>query len=474
MDQSYARMPVSLGLGAGAAASGAARGKRAGAATRIAVVGGGIAGLGAAWLLRKDARVTLFEAGASCGGHTNTVDVQLEGRSHPVDTGFLVFNRRTYPHLCALFEQLEVQAVASEMTFGVSLADPAIEWAGADLGTVFAQRANFLRPAFLVMLRDILRFNRATTRLAAHGAMPALSLGEYLAAERYGVEFRDWYLLPMAAAIWSCPTRTMLDYPLATFVRFCRNHGLLQIADRPQWLTVAGGGRSYVRRIVAQLDDVRVATPVLGVARAAGGVRVRTRTGVEHFDEVVFACHSDQTLAILGDNATADERRILGAVRYQQNVALLHTDAALLPRRRKVWSAWNYLAGAGAPDERPVSVSYLINRLQPLPFASPVVVSLNPFIAPAADKLIQRIEYAHPVFDQDAIAAQRALPRIQGHKRSWFAGAWTGYGFHEDGLRSAVAVAAGLGVGVPWDVPVADPGARENPSRAPARLPEAA
>lgn len=421
-----------------------------GGVRRIAVVGGGIAGLGAAWLLSRRHRVTLFEAGSYVGGHTNTVDVEIGGVSHPVDTGFLVFNRRTYPNLCALFAHLGVKSVASEMSFGVSLADPAIEWAGSDLGTLFAQRSNLLRPDFLGMLRDILRFNRDTTRMAAEGSAPDVSLGAYLAEHRYGSAFRDWYLLPMAAAIWSCPTRTMLDYPLATFVRFCHNHGLLQILDRPQWLTVEGGGRSYVRRIVSQLDDVRIATPVQGVDRRADGVWLRTPEGAERFDEVVFACHSDQTLAILGDGASADERRILGAVSYQPNVALLHTDAALLPRRRKVWSAWNYLAGAGRPDERPVSVSYLINRLQPLPFDTPVIVSLNPFAEPAADKLIRRIEYAHPVFDQAAIDAQAALPQLQGARRSWFAGAWTGYGFHEDGLRSAVAIAESLGVDIPW------------------------
>ncbi len=427
---------------------------------RIAVVGGGIAGLGSAWLLAQRHQVTLFEAGDYVGGHSNTVDVELGGRSHPVDTGFLVFNRRTYPNLCALFEQLGVASVPSEMSFGLSLASPDIEWAGSDLGTLFAQPRNLARPGFLAMLRDIWRFNRVATKLAEGGEMPALSLGEYLAAERYSAEFRDWYLLPMAAAIWSCPTGTMLAYPLATFVRFCSNHGLLQITGRPQWLTVQGGSRSYVSKIVAQLDDVRVATPVLGVERSAAGVKLRTADAVESFDEVVFACHSDQTLAILGDQASAEERRILGAVGYQYNVALLHTDAALLPRRRKVWSAWNYLAGEGAADQRPVSVSYLINRLQPLPFEQPVVVSLNPFTEPAPDKLIQRIDYAHPVFDEDAIAAQAALPGIQGQNRSWFAGAWTGYGFHEDGLRSAVAVAAGFGVAAPWSDKVAAADAR--------------
>ncbi|MCK6491584.1 MAG: FAD-dependent oxidoreductase [Planctomycetes bacterium] len=417
---------------------------------RIAVIGGGIAGVASAWLLSRRHRVTLFEAGDYVGGHTNTIDIEVEGHRHPIDTGFLVFNDRTYPNLCALFACLGVASVESEMSFGVSLAEPEIEWAGSDLGTVFAQPANLLRPAFLGMLADILRFNRETTRMAATGDAPAISLGDYLAAGRYGSAFRDWYLLPMAAAIWSCPTRTMLDYPLGTFARFCHNHGLLQIFDRPRWRTVAGGGREYVRRMLAQLDDVQVATPVLGVERLADGVWVRCRDGAERFDEVVFACHSDQTLAILGAGASSDERRILGAVQYQPNVALVHTDTALLPRRRKVWSAWNYLAGAGRPDERPVSVSYLINRLQPLPFETPVVVSLNPFREPAPGKLIRRIEYAHPVFDQAAVDAQAALPTIQGQRHSWFAGAWTGYGFHEDGLKSAMVVARALGAEIPW------------------------
>ena len=417
---------------------------------RIAVIGGGIAGLSSAWLLAPQHRVTLFEAGSYVGGHTNTVDVRVDGLTHPVDTGFLVFNGRTYPNLCALFALLQVEAVETEMSFGLSLAEPELEWAGSDLGTVFAQRANLVRPAFLGMLRDILRFNRETTRMAREGSMPALALGEYLAIEGYSQAFRDWYLLPMAAAIWSCPTRAMLAYPLATFVQFCHNHGLLQIFDRPKWMTVKGGGRSYVRKMLARLDDVRVNTPVRRVVRSAQGVWVHTAQGPEHFDEVVFACHSDQTLSILGSEATAEERRILGAVNYQLNVAYLHTDPALLPRRQKVWSAWNYLAGKGAPDARPVSVSYLINRLQPLPFETPVVVSLNPFTEPAAAHTIRRIEYSHPVFDHGAIDAQAALPALQGRNRSWFAGAWTGYGFHEDGLKSAVAVVEAMGVEVPW------------------------
>ncbi len=421
---------------------------------RIAVIGSGIAGLATAWLLARRHRVVLFESAERLGGHTNTVDVEVDGQALAVDTGFLVFNRRTYPNLCAMFATLGVEAVESEMSFAVSLAEPELEWAGSDLGTVFGQPRNLLRPAFIGMLRDIMRFNRVATHMAAGAAeVPALSLGDYLDRERYGQAFRDWYLLPMAAAIWSCPTRTMLHYPLATFVRFCHNHGLLQVFDRPQWLTVRGGAREYVRRIAAQLDEVRTGCAVHAVARDADGVWVHLRDGVERFDQVVLACHSDQALSLLGSDASTEERHILGAVRYQDNVAVLHTDAALLPRRRRLWSAWNYLAGSGGIDSRPVSVSYLLNRLQPLPVARPLVVSLNPFRLPAAESVLKTIHYAHPVFDHAAIAAQGALRDIQGVRNTWFAGAWTGYGFHEDGLSSALAVVERLGATVPWREP---------------------
>lgn len=423
---------------------------KTGGPRRIAVIGAGVAGLSAAWLLSRSAKVTVFEANAYAGGHTNTVDVTVDGHSFPVDTGFLVFNRKTYPNLCAMFGVLGVKWVESEMSFGVSLDSPDVEWAGADLGTVFAQRSNLVSPAMWRMLADIMRFNREATRMAREGDAPDIPLGAYLSSQRYGKAFSDWYLLPMAAAIWSCPTRAMLDYPLSTFVRFCHNHGLLQVLDRPGWLTVKGGGRAYVRKIVELLDDLRLNSPVHSVVRDDSGVWIQSVRGTERFDEVIFACHSDQALSILGSDASVLERRLLSAVRYQPNRAVLHTDAALLPRRKSVWSAWNYLSGKGDVDSRPVSVSYLINRLQPLPVDTPVIVSLNPFREPAPDTVIRSFDYAHPVFDQGAVDAQAQLYRIQGVRNTWFAGAWTGYGFHEDGLKSALSVVERLGGRIPW------------------------
>ena len=418
---------------------------------KVAIVGSGISGLGCAHALLAERQhglqVTVFEAEPRLGGHTNTVDVRLDGIEHPVDTGFLVFNERTYPNLIRLFADLGVPTAKSDMSFAVSVPTAGgrrVEWAGTDLAGVFAQRRNLASPRFLGMLADIVRFNRQATRIA-QGAEAAgeQTLGDFLDRHRYGENFRRWYLLPMAAAIWSCPMRTMLAYPLATFLRFCHNHGLLQVNDRPQWHTVAGGARQYVQKIAAGLTDLRLGTPVLEVRRneAAGKVSVRTRRGMESFDHVVLACHSDQSATLLADADDA-ERRLLAAARYQPNRAVLHTDPRLMPQLRRVWSSWNYLSDGGADPA--VSVTYLLNKLQPLPFRTPVFVSLNPIVEPAPETVIGEFEYSHPIFDARMIEAQKHLPQAQGRRRVWLAGAWTGYGFHEDGLKSGLAVAGAL------------------------------
>jgi len=304
------------------------------AAQRIAVVGAGISGLASAWLLSQKHAVTLYEAGDYLGGHTHTVDVTLDGVCHPVDTGFLVYNTHTYPNLTALFAHLGVASVETEMSFAVSLEEPGIEWAGSSLATVFGQKRNLLRRDFWRMLADILRFNRESVAWIDQYPDYGGSLREFLAAGRYSRPFAEWYLLPMAAAIWSCPAGQMLDYPLTSFVRFCRNHGLLQVFDRPLWRTVRGGGREYVRKLAAGLADIRIGTPVRSVQRTDDGLQLVTDGAVETYDQVVLACHSDQALAILAAAATPDERRLLGAIRYEPNRAVLHSDAALLPRNR--------------------------------------------------------------------------------------------------------------------------------------------
>jgi predicted NAD/FAD-binding protein len=437
---------------------------------RIAVIGSGIAGLSCAWLLERHAgaahQVTLFEKNAYLGGHTHTVDVNLDGVTHPVDTGFLVFNDWTYPNLIAMFRHLGVAVAPSDMSFGIKLLDRhgkgQLEWCGSDsLSTVFAQPTNLLKPAFWGMLNDILRFNRATTLLADSGQEVHGTVGAYLAANGYGAAFRDWYLKPMAACIWSTPTQKIDQFPLATFIKFCRNHGLISVSDRPQWRTVIGGARTYVDILAAEVTDIRLDAAPAHVVRDSDGIRISSRAGVERFDQLVLACHTDEALTLLGGVAGA-ETAVLEQIPYQANTAILHTDQRLLPDRRRAWAAWNYMAWHPATQEArkiegaesPVSLSYLINRLQPLPFHTPVIVTLNPLVAPDPAKVIKTIAYDHPVYLMGSEVAKRALRRIQGQRRTWFAGAWTRYGFHEDGLMSGISVAKALGAVVPWETNV--------------------
>lgn len=415
---------------------------------RIAVVGAGIAGLSAAWSLSDRAHVTLFESNNYAGGHAHTVDLTLDGLTCGVDTGFLVFNERTYPLLVNLFHQLGVEVAKSDMSFSAQVPDEQIEWSGSSLDTVFAQRRNLLRPGFWAMLADLLRFNRRCTELALREQDDELAepIGAFLDRERFGRQFRDWYLLPMVACIWSCPTAQMLQFPMRTLIRFCHNHGLLQVNDRPQWWTVAGGSRRYVEAMLPALHDMRLNHPVRLVERVPGGVRLHSASGAEHFDAVILAGHSDQSLSLLAQPSEA-ERQLLGAIRYHDNTAVLHTDARLLPRRQRAWAAWNYERGddhstSDAPNA--VCLHYLLNKLQPLPWQRPVIVSLNPLREPDPATVHGRYAYAHPVFDEGAVRAQAGLPGLQGHGGVWYAGAWTRYGFHEDGLLSGLSAAQHL------------------------------
>lgn len=420
---------------------------------RIAVIGSGIAGNSAAWALSERHDVTLYEKRARPGGHSATVDIDYDGTRLAVDTGFIVYNELNYPNLTALFDHLGVASEASDMSFSFSLDGGVREWSGSSLGTIFGQRRNMVSPRFLWMLREILRFNRLCVLDRACGDLVGLSLGDYLQRRKFSPGFASDYLLPMGAAIWSTPPAHMLEFPAENFVAFFENHRLVN-HDRPVWRTVTGGSRSYVERLLSPLQGrVRLATPVAEVTRRKGRVHVRDTSGQEDvFDHVVLASHTDQTLAMLAD-ATPEERNILGAIRYRPNQVYLHRDRALMPRRRRVWASWNYIASSdpGAPY-RDASVSYWMNRLQNLPGDKPVFVSLNPLVPPRDDLTFGAFEYDHPQFDAAAIAAQKALGQIQGDRNTWFCGAWCGHGFHEDGLVAGLSVAEAIGCDIPWRV----------------------
>lgn len=418
---------------------------------KIAIIGSGITGLGAAQALQGHAEITLFEAGSYFGGHAHTVDITLPtphgDRTHGIDTGFLVYNERTYPNLIALFAQLKVHTTVTDMSFSVQSTDGVrpVEWSGANLNTVFAQRSNLFRPRFLTMLWEVLRLNKLCTQIAQAGteAQLAQPLSDFLAEHRFGQELRDWYLLPMLGCIWSCPTEQMLKFPVATMIRFCHNHGLMQVNNRPKWWTVTGGSRNYVKLITDQMTDKRLNTPVQLVERDADGVRVITAGQSERFDRVIFATHAPQTLAMLRD-ASVHEREILGVFKTQPNQVVLHTDASVLPKSKLAWSAWNYVRGDASQEGSRVCLHYLINKLQRIPFEQPVVVSLNPTHEIPRTAVMGQFDYAHPVMDMAATKAQARLHEINGANNAWFCGAWTRYGFHEDGLMSGLAAARAI------------------------------
>lgn len=413
---------------------------------RIAVVGSGISGLSAAWLLSHRHDVTLFERAHRLGGHSNTVAVDgPDGKVH-VDTGFIVFNQETYPNLVALFEFLGVATSETEMSFSVSRHDGGLEYAGTSLATLFAQPSNAVRPGFWSMLRDLRRFYAsAPSDLEELDAHPE-TLREYLDRRRYGERFRDDHLLPMAAAIWSGSPDRMLDYPAASFIRFYENHGLLKLSGRPRWRTVVGGSKVYVDHLAGRLSGrIARSAKVVGILRDPSGVEVRTADGsTTRFDHVVIATHADEALSLLGD-AGDDERRLLGAFGYTRNSAVLHAGPAFMPLRRSVWSSWNYVERQGT------FVTYWMNRLQSLGESQPLFVTLNPPHAPPAGSVLHTEDYSHPVFDVAAISAQKQLWSLQGQRNTWYCGAYFGAGFHEDGLQAGLAVAEDLGgVRRPW------------------------
>ncbi len=415
---------------------------------KIAVIGTGVSGLSAAWLLSHAHDVTLFEQADYAGGHSNTVEVPGPDGPIAVDTGFIVFNEPAYPNLSALFAHLDVATKPTEMSFAVSMSSSGLEYAGNDIFSLFAQKRNVFNRRFWSMLGDIRRFYAAAPKHI--GEMAGITLGAYLDAHGYGAPFREDHLYPMAAAIWSIPAREVEQYPAAAFTRFCENHGLLKIAGRPLWRTVRGGSREYVRKLTAPVNGrVYLTAPVRRVTRKPDGVAVSWADGEERFDHVVIATHADQALGMLADPSES-ERNLLGRFRYARNETILHGDERLMPKLRSVWSSWNYLA---SDADAPLSVTYWMNRLQAIPMTTPLFVTLNAGTPPREDRVYRRFSYEHPIFDLAAIEAQRDLWSLQGVRRTWYCGAYFGAGFHEDGLQAGLAVAEQLGgVTRPWRV----------------------
>ncbi len=408
---------------------------------KIAIIGSGISGNVAAHLLSKKHDVTVYEKRDRAGGHSATKDIDYTGNGDwmSVDTGFIVYNELNYPGLIALFRELKVDTEVSDMSFGFSSNRGAFEWSGQSIAAVFAQKRNWFSPTFWLMLRHIFKFNKLAAQDHEAGTLGDESLGDWLQRNRLSKVFINRYLLPMGAAIWSTPADEILNFPAASFLQFFYNHRLIN-KDRPQWRTVTGGSREYVKKITAGYKNcLRLSSEVTAVKRHANGVDVTANGATQTYDEVVMAAHSDQSLAMLAD-ASNDEQKLLSAVRYLPNDVYLHRDLSLMPKRQSVWSAWNYVSQDVNGRDPVMSVTYWMNRLQNLDYSKPVFVTLNPPVAPAADKTFGHYSYDHPQFDAAAIEAQRNLHLIQGVNKTWYCGAWCGFGFHEDGLQSALRI----------------------------------
>ena len=437
---------------------------------KIAIVGTGIAGLSAAWMLNPHHDITVFESEAQVGGHSHSVNVGTTDKPLWIDMGFIVFNAPCYPNLLKLFEHLGVEHQLSDMSFGVSVDRGKLEYGSLGLNGIFAQRLNLFRPRFISLLVDIVRFYREAPKDLAALSRPGYRLGDYLKDRNYGRAFIDDHLLPQAAAIWSTSARQIMDYPFRAFIAFFENHGLLQIMDRVLWRSVVGGAQAYLKALIRPFQSkIRTDCAVIGVKRTATGVSLTDRRGLTHaFDQVIFATHADVTLKILGRSATANERRTLGAFEYTSNEVVLHTDASFMPRRKAAWSSWNYLGEKNAASEQQLCVTYWMNLLQVLKTKEDYFVTLNPLRPVDPARVFKRIVFEHPLFNAAAIDAQAVLGGLQGANRTWFCGAYFGSGFHEDGLQSGLAVAEGLsGIRRPWDFDWSQSRIQYNPWDAP-------
>lgn len=419
---------------------------------RVAVIGAGISGLTSAWLLSTKYKVSLYERNDWHGGHAHTVDASDPGadQTQSIDTGFVVYNEKNYPNLIALFDYLGVPTQPTDMSFAVSLNQGELEYSGSGFNGLFAQRRNLISPSHWRLLLDIVAFNKDAKTFLEQPTQTPLTLGEFLTEHQHSRNLQQHYLLPMGAAIWSCPVETMLNFPAHSFLKFCDNHGLLDLKNRPKWRTVTGGSKQYVNKILKEIEgNVEFYQAANSVTRDAKQVVIESAEKQASYDAVVFACHADEALSLL-EQPSQNEQEILGCFKYEENETWLHTDERLMPESKRVWSCWNYLANWSEQNTPVMSATYWANRLHRLQCDTNFFISLNPPVAPEADKVIARFNYSHPIFDQQAVAAQQQLNQVQGENMAWFCGSYAGYGFHEDGLTSAINTCGLLDVRPPW------------------------